>query len=50
MNVLVWMIPLALALGGMGLWAFIWSLHDGQFEDPEGAAARILQDDDRPIG
>jgi cbb3-type cytochrome oxidase maturation protein len=47
-NVLIFMIPAALALAGAGLAAFIWSLRSGQFDDPAGAAARVLIDDDRP--
>lgn len=46
MTILVFMIPVALLLGGLGLAAFIWALKAGQFEDPQGAAARILLDDD----
>lgn len=46
MNVLVFLVPAALALGGLGLAAFLWSLRSGQFDDPEGAAERILLDDD----
>ena len=49
MNVLVFMIPAALALGGLGLAAFIWALRTGQFDDPQGDASRVLQDDDRPM-
>ena len=45
MDVLVYLIPLALALGGLGLAAFFWALKSGQFDDPEGAANRILKDD-----
>lgn len=48
MNVLVYLIPIALFMGGVGLAAFIWSLKSGQYEDLEGAAWRILQDDDKP--
>lgn len=40
------LIPIALGLGLLGLVAFFWALRDGQFEDSEGAAARILIDDD----
>ena len=29
MDILIWMIPLALFLGGLGLWAFIWSMRSG---------------------
>ena len=48
MNGLSILIPVALFLGGLGLAAFIWSLRSGQYEDLEGAAWRILQDDDKP--
>lgn len=46
MSVLVFLIPMALFLGGAGLAAFFWALKSGQFDDPEGAANRILLDDD----
>jgi cbb3-type cytochrome oxidase maturation protein len=46
MNVLIFLIPVALALGLLGLYALFWSLKSGQYEDLEGAAYRILQDDD----
>ena len=48
MNVLLYLIPIALFMGGIGLAAFIWSLRSGQYVDLEGAAWRILQDDDQP--
>ena len=44
-----YLIPVALALGGVGLAAFMWSLKSGQYEDLEGAAERILSNDDKPI-
>jgi cbb3-type cytochrome oxidase maturation protein len=40
------LIPIALLLGTMGLAAFFWALKAGQFEDPDGAALRILNDED----
>lgn len=46
MNALVWLIPAALFLGGLGLVAFLWSLRSGQYEDLEGAAWRAIDDDD----
>ncbi len=46
MNVLVYLVPIALALGLTGLCAFMWSLRSGQYTDMEGAAARVLSDDD----
>lgn len=46
MDALAWLIPAALALGGIGLLAFMWSLRSGQYDDLDGAAHRILMDDD----
>jgi cbb3-type cytochrome oxidase maturation protein len=46
MNVLVYLVPVALGLGLAGLAAFLWSLRSGQYDDMEGAALRILPDDD----
>lgn len=46
MNGLAILIPLALIMGGIGLIAFFWALKRGQFEDMEGAAARILIEED----
>jgi cbb3-type cytochrome oxidase maturation protein len=46
MNVLVYLVPAALALGLTGLAAFLWSLKSGQYDDMEGAALRVLSDDD----
>ncbi|MCB2066248.1 MAG: cbb3-type cytochrome oxidase assembly protein CcoS [Erythrobacter sp.] len=46
MNLVLILLPIALLLGLAGLVAFFWALKSGQFEDPEGAAARILIDDE----
>ena len=46
MNVLIYLVPTALALGLIGLAAFLWSLRNGQYDDVEGAALRVLSDDD----
>ena len=46
MNALLYLIPIALFLGLLGLAAFLWSLRSGQYEDLDGAAERILFDDD----
>jgi cbb3-type cytochrome oxidase maturation protein len=46
MNVLIYLLPIALSLGLLGLFAFLWSLRNGQYEDLEGAALRVLADDD----
>ena len=46
MNILVYLVPLALALGLSGLVAFMWSLNRRQFHDLEGAGWRAIADDD----
>ncbi|MCA1408242.1 cbb3-type cytochrome oxidase assembly protein CcoS [Ensifer sp. IC3342] len=49
MNTLIYLIPIALILGGLGLAAFLWALTNGQYEDLDGASWRVLDDgDDRP--
>jgi len=50
MSYLVILVPIAILLGLVGLVAFLWSLRSGQYEDLDGAAERILlDDDDRPV-
>ncbi|KAF0133539.1 MAG: rdxS [Xanthobacteraceae bacterium] len=49
MDVLVYLVPLALGLGGLGLAAFLWSLKSGQYDDLDGAAWRAIMDDDDKI-
>jgi len=46
MNVLVYLVPLAIGLGLVGLFAFLWALRSGQYTDIDGAALRVLSDDD----
>lgn len=46
MNVLVYLVPVALSLGLLGLVGFLWSLKAGQFDDLDGAAHRVLDDSD----
>ena len=45
-NVLIYLVPMALGLGITGLFAFLWALKHDQYDDLEGAALRILADDD----
>lgn len=46
MDVIVYLIPIALLLGVIGLAAFFWSMRTGQFDDLDGAAMRALRNDD----
>lgn len=50
MEILTILIPVSLFLGGLGLFAFFWSMRNRQYDDPEGDARRILttQWDDKP--
>jgi cbb3-type cytochrome oxidase maturation protein len=50
MEGLIYLIPVALLLGLIGLAAFMWALKSGQFDDLDGAAERILFDDDEAPG
>lgn len=50
MDSLLMLIPVALVLGLLGLLGFLWALRSGQFDDLDGAAHRILfDDDDMPV-
>lgn len=46
MSALVYLIPIALGMGMAGLAMFFWAMRDGQFEDLDGAANRILIEDE----
>lgn len=46
MNILIFLAPAAILMGAIGLVAFLWSLRSGQYEDLEGAAHRVLIDED----
>ena len=45
MSVLIFLIPITLMLGLLGLAFFLWTLKTKQYEDLQGAANRILFDD-----
>jgi cbb3-type cytochrome oxidase maturation protein len=47
MSILVYLIPVALFLGAISLIAFLSALRSGQYDDLDGAAQRILLDDDK---
>ena len=46
MEVLIYLVPLALILGLLGLGAFLWTLHSNQYDDLDGAAWRAISDDE----
>lgn len=48
MSGLLYLIPIALLLGLIGLLGFLWAMRNGQFDDMDGAASRILFDDAPP--
>ncbi len=49
MDGMMFLIPIALLMGFIGLLAFLWNLKNRQYDDPKGAAMRILNDDDFPL-
>ncbi len=49
MEVLAYLVPLALALGIIGLLGFLWSLRSGQYDDLDGAGWRAISDDEPPL-
>jgi cbb3-type cytochrome oxidase maturation protein len=50
MDIILYLIPAALFLGLLGLAGFLWALRSGQFDDLDGAAHRILFEDDEAAG
>ncbi len=46
MDIIYLLIPIALVLVGLMVWALMWAIKSGQFDDLEGPAHRILMDDD----
>ena len=46
MNILYLLIPLALILLGVAVWAFFWAVGSGQFDDLDTPAVRVIMDDD----
>lgn len=46
MEILYLLVPLAVIIAGVIVWAFLWSIRSGQFDDLEGPAHRILMDED----
>jgi cbb3-type cytochrome oxidase maturation protein len=46
MGILIFLAPAAVCMGLIGLAAFLWSLRSGQYDDLEGAAHRILIDEE----
>ncbi|MEL6725171.1 MAG: cbb3-type cytochrome oxidase assembly protein CcoS [Pseudomonadota bacterium] len=49
MTIIIYLIPVALGLGLLGLGSFIWSVVSDQYDDLEGAAYRVLCDEDTPL-
>lgn len=46
MEILIYLVPITILLSLFGLIAFLWSIKNKQYEDLEGAANRILFEDD----
>jgi cbb3-type cytochrome oxidase maturation protein len=46
MTIILFLLGVSLTIGASGLGFFLWSLRSGQYDDLDGAANRILFDDD----
>ncbi|SEF75325.1 cbb3-type cytochrome oxidase assembly protein CcoS [Marinobacterium lutimaris] len=49
MSIIYLLIPIAIILASIGIWAFFWSVNSGQFDDLESPAHKILYDDDADL-
>lgn len=49
MDIVILLIPIAIILAGLAIWAFFWSVNSGQFDDLESPAHKILYDDDQEL-
>lgn len=49
MTSIIYLIPLAICVCIVGLFAFFWTVKSGQYDDPKGNAARMLHTEDKPI-
>lgn len=49
MSIIYLLIPISLVLLGVILWVLLWAVRDGQYDDLEGPAHRILMDEDRIV-
>jgi len=49
MRILLLMIPISIVLLGIAIWAFVWAVRRGQFDDLDTPALDILVDDDGPL-
>ncbi len=49
MSALLYLIPISILLGVVALFTFLWTVKNGQYEDLEGAAKRVLTDEDKPL-
>ena len=50
MEIIYLLIPVSLFLLGLIVWILLWAVRDGQYDDLEGPAYRILMDEDRIVG
>ena len=48
MSSLVFLVPISLVLLGVAIWAFVWAVRRGQFDDLETPAVEILVDEPNP--
>ncbi|HBM50446.1 MAG TPA: cbb3-type cytochrome oxidase assembly protein CcoS, partial [Marinobacter sp.] len=49
MHIVMFLVPLMLLLVALGVFLFSWAVKNGQYDDLDGPAHRILYDDDKDM-
>lgn len=48
MKILLLLVPISVVLLGLAIWAFVWAVRSGQFENLDSAALDVLADEEEP--
>lgn len=48
MTILLFLVPVSLALLGLAIWAFLWAVKSGQYDDLDSPSIDMLRDDSKP--
>lgn len=46
MNILLFLVPVSVLLLALAIWAFVWAVRGGQFDDLDTPPLDVLRDDD----
>lgn len=48
MTILLVLVPISLALLGLAIWAFLWAVKSGQYDDLDSPSIDMLRDESKP--